>query len=306
MMLPKVNLRFVALAACLFLLPYAAISYHFISQSGKRYGEEVLRLLSVRAQISSRLAQEALASSYELNAVVGSPRFRSASWAERGRMLEAERDASPDMYFQINLADASGRAVFSSGDFAGSKKDFSKDEIFLQTMRGQALGRVSRFDEMPPVLVASEPVYCKEGEKPCGAVFSIVSLAKLYDLLRISRAGYEPGETFVTDGDGLVIADSKGLSAQTPGAVLPSQVMSMLRGGDASRYVTIPGRGHFYTAISAVEGTSWHAVEMEPAPLWAARAAGDVKLRVAAGALLIILFAFLLERLGAFLLIPRH
>lgn len=300
------NLRFVALTACLFLLPYAAISYHFISQSGKRYGEEVLRLLSVRAQISSRLAQEALASSYELDALVASPGFRAASWAERGRLLSAAQKASPDLYFQITLADASGKALLSAGNFSADKKNFSGDEIFTQTMRGQTLGRVSRFADMPPVLVASEPVYCKEGAKPCGAVFSIVSLARLYELVRISRAGYEPGETFVTDGDGLIIADSKGLSAQTPGVGMPAQVMPLLRDGEVSRYVTIPGRGHFFVARSSVEGTSWHAVEMEPAPLWAAREAGDAKLRVVAGALLIILFAFLLERVGSLLLIPRH
>ena len=183
--------------------------------------------------------------------------------------------------------------------------DYSANPLFKTAAAGSACGAVELFRDSPPALLSAEPFYSKG--KLAGVLVVRLSLAGLDKVVRISRSGYEEGETAVADEAGMIIADSKGAAAQNPGARASQEIFKLktkaFASGSGGGTLKLAGGKKFLVGTAPVAGTAWWVYESEPARLVSLfPKACSAKAALAAGIVLLAGLAFLTERLARRLL----
>jgi hypothetical protein len=303
------NWKFALATALLFSLPFGLISLRFYRLNERQARQDSQNVLSMHARMTAALVRQSLETDYGIPDLISTPAFEAANWKNRAEQLAKLRAANPEVYIKMVLVDATGREAGSIPAVKNAPQlDYSRAPHFIKTMRtGMSYGVVEQQKSMPPLLAVSEPVVGRAG-KIEGIVITTISLEKLANIIASSRASYEEGESALMDSGGMLIADSRGIAAKTPGTLLPRELLLLWRtyanavlgfaGGDAR----VDGKD-IIAGFARVNGTDWTVCETEPASIINSQAAElKARLAVLSGLTLVWFFALLTERLAAFML----
>ena len=308
MQVAKFNWKFALAVALLFSLPFSLISWRFFKLNAKQARQDSASLLAMRAHMTASLVQQSLSSDYGITDFISLAEFSGAGWDARLAQLAKLRAGKPDVYRQIILVNAKGREVGRVGGDKSAAVDYSKAPHFLKTMgTGMSFGVVEQQKDTPPVLVASEPVFGRD-KKIQGIVITKLSLEKLANIISASRASYEEGESALSDAGGMLIADSRGMAAKTPGIVMRRELFLLWKKssdpilGSGSGEARINGTDYL-AGFARVSGTDWLIYELEPASIInTLDASFRARMAVLSGLTLVLCFAFVTERLAVLML----
>jgi len=296
----------------MYLVPFGILSRHFASRNQELLKKDTLSYLESRAKNLSGAVSNALENSYyAVSGTINSRQFLDSDWSKRKLMLENVLRESPGIYLRFELINAEGRKTASAGKAGGpadeKKSDYSKDEIFTQSMAGGiSMGRVLQGQSSPPSLIVGESLLRGDEKRPLGVVVTWMSLSCLNEIVNTSRKSFEEGDEGIIDADGMLIADSRGISVISPGAGISEEISALIRKAEDSGLDTAKGESHakkesgkLLAAVSAVEGTRWWVFEREPSSVirgyasvfWARRV-------IVSGILLILVLSVITERLA--------
>ena len=197
--------KFIAAVIGLFLIPFLALSNHFISGEGALKKKDTLSYMELRTNTGAGIISDVLNLNYSLTRLAGD----KAGAAGIKEELAAKVKANPFIYSELALLGPSGDelARFSADKSVKTRLDYSKSQSFFEAKQTlSAAGAVEYGEYTPPALLLAEPLM-KNGAKPAYFLAGRLSLAYVGEVVRLmGRNSY--GNFGLVDMGGQVIADS--------------------------------------------------------------------------------------------------